>query len=477
MLSDLKLLALSPNTTVLMMQVVFSISVFLFACVYNGKPNGFVNSNLRNFSLGITFIPLFWSLYLWSLYDSSGQTFQMVCHLNQLHLSFGIDAVGLSLIVLTCALFPLCVILMRTFTGIMTFLLLEIVILGSLTVLDLLGFYVLFEASLILLFLLIARTPYGSIDAAYNILLYTMAGSLVLLPVIFMMYSEQGSTNLLILTLSTDSAPYFSNFRQFCLGWGMLAIFAVKIPLLPVHLWLPLAHVAAPTSGSILLAGVLLKLGGLGFLRYMIPILPNFTAWAFPLICTMCLCSFIFCTLSTIRQVDLKTIVAYSSIAHMSLVTLTIFSMSEFSTYASTFMMIAHGLVSPGLFFLVGVLYERTHTKYLLYFTGLGNHMPLFTVCFFLLNCANLSFPLSPNFIAEVLCLASLFAVHELYAFIFCVCQVLGAVYSFWALNRIIHGVNPVYKPANGVMDLTRFEFMLLLPIFIGVFWLGIKPC
>lgn len=471
MLSDLYLLCVSPETTVLMMQVVFIFSVFILACFYNGDLIKF-----RALSLAISFVPLFWSLYLWSLYDSAGQTFQMVCYLNHVHLSFGIDAVGLSLILLTCALFPLCIVLMRTFTGIMTFLLLEIVILGSLTVLDLLGFYILFEASLILLFLLIARTPYGSIDAAYKIMLYTMAGSLVLLPIIFVMYSEQGSTNLLMLTLSSDSAPFFSPYRQLCLGWGMLAVFAVKIPLLPVHLWLPLAHVAAPTSGSILLAGVLLKLGGLGFLRYMIPILPNFTVWAFPLICTMCLCSFVFCTLSTIRQVDLKTIVAYSSIAHMALVTLAIFSMSEFSTYASTFMMIAHGLVSPGLFFLVGVLYERTHTKFLLYFTGLGNYMPLFTICFFLLTCANLSFPLSPNFIAEVLCLASLFAVHELYAFIFCVSQVLGAVYAFWAFNRIIHGVNPTYKPAAGVMDLTRFEFYSLLPIMIGVFWLGIKP-
>jgi NADH:ubiquinone oxidoreductase subunit 4 (subunit M) len=150
-------------------------------------------------------------------------------------LSFGIDAVGLSLIVLTCALFPLCLILMRTYSGIVTFLLLEIVILGSLTVLDLLGFYILFEASLILLFLLIARTPYGSIEAAYNIVLYTMAGSLILLPVIFLLYSENGSTNLLVLTTSSLD-PVLTANRQMLLGWGMFAVFAVKIPLMPIHL-------------------------------------------------------------------------------------------------------------------------------------------------------------------------------------------------------------------------------------------------
>jgi NADH-ubiquinone oxidoreductase chain 4 len=366
---------------------------------------------------------------------------------------------------------------MRTYTGIMTFLLLELVILGALTVLDLLGFYVLFEASLILLFLLIARTPYGSIDAAYKIVLYTMAGSLVFLPSIFMLYSEYGSTNLLMLTCGLDNV-LTDNYRQQLLGWGMLLVFAVKIPLMPVHLWLPEAHVAAPTAGSVLLAGVLLKLGGIGFIRFMIPLLPSFTAWVFPLVCCMTLCSFLFSTLSTIRQIDLKKIVAYSSIAHMSLVTLTIFSLSEFSTYSSTFMMIAHGLVSPGLFLLVGLLYERTHTKFILYYSGLGAHMPVFSVFFFLLTCANLSFPLFPNFVAEVLCLVSLFSVHPLYAYIFCVCQVLGAVFSFWSFNRMIHGYS-LTATNKGVMwltDLSRFEVSIVTPLLIGVFWLGLKP-
>jgi proton-translocating NADH-quinone oxidoreductase chain M len=307
-----------------------------------------------------------------------------------------------------------------------------------------------------------------------------MVGSLALLPAIFLMYSEHGTTNILLLSVLFDSnflvQDYGSYMRQMLYGWGMLAVFAVKIPLIPVHLWLPEAHVAAPTAGSVLLAGVLLKLGGLGFYRFMIPILPYFTLLVYPLISTMCLCSFLFSTLSTIRQVDLKKIVAYSSIAHMALVTLTIFSMAEFNTFAASYMMIAHGIVSPGLFLLVGFLYERTHTKFLLYYSGLGSYMPLFTICFFLLTCANLSFPLTPNFIAEVLCLACLFAVHELYAFIFCVTQILGAVYAFWAFNRVCHGVNITYKSKNSVVDLTLFEFTLIIPIIIGLLWLGIKP-
>ena len=469
-ISDLYALIVNPQTTVVTMLVVFALAVFVVACIPSNSLMLF-----RLASLSLTIVMMLWSLWFWVLYDSSGTGFQLVSILPSLHLSFGIDSVGLSLVLLTTALFPLCVILMRTYTGIMTFLLLEIVILGALTVLDLLGFYILFEASLVLLFLLIARTPYGSIDAAYKIVLYTMAGSLVLLPVIFMLYSECGSTNLLVLTCALDNT--LSVYRQNLLGWGMLLVFAVKIPLMPLHLWLPEAHVAAPTAGSVLLAGVLLKLGGIGFIRFMIPILPAFTAWVFPLVCCMCLCSFLFSTLSTIRQVDLKKIVAYSSIAHMALVTLTIFSMSEFSTYSSTYMMIAHGLVSPGLFLLVGLLYERAHTKCIFYFSGLGSYMPVFSVCFFLLTCANLSFPLFPNFVAEILCLVSLFGVHPLYAYVFCVCQVLGAVYAFWSFNRMIHGYNSgTFYLHNHMADLSRFELSLIMPLMAGVFWLGLKP-
>ena len=304
MFLDLLNLCLSPDTTVLAMLVVFTLSIFIVSCIPSNNPNLY-----RSASLIVTMIPLFWSLWLWMLYDASGQTFQCVVYLSRLHLSFGIDAVGLSLVILTASLFPLCVILMRTYTGIMTFLLLEAVILGALLVLDLLGFYILFEASLILLFLLIARTPYGSMDAAYKIVLYTMAGSLVLLPIIFVLYSECGSTNLLVLTTAMDNVLSYD--RQMLLGWGMLAVFAVKIPLMPVHLWLPEAHVAAPTAGSVLLAGVLLKLGGIGFIRFMIPTVPAFTATVFPLVACLCLASFLFSTLSTIRQIDLKKIVAY----------------------------------------------------------------------------------------------------------------------------------------------------------------------
>jgi proton-translocating NADH-quinone oxidoreductase chain M len=511
-------LLLSPNTTIVSFLILFGLLCFMLLIIPSISYNLF-----RIASLSISFIPLFWSIWLWFIYDSAGNTFQCVCNIESLHISFGIDAVGLSLVILTTALFPLCIMLMRTVSGILTFLLLEWVILGSLLILDLLGFYLFFESSLILLYLLIGRYSgiviptivktegsfprslvtltgnegtqlaplpgngsnnytvkhsvgdYSTIDAAYKIVLYTMVGSLLFLPVIFILYSNFGSTNLFVLTCS--NTPMLSVNNQMILGWGLLAVFAVKIPLIPVHLWLPEAHVAAPTAGSVLLAGVLLKLGGLGIIRYLIPIFPVFIVKIFPFIAVMCIISFLFSTLTTLRQVDMKKIVAYSSIAHMALVTLAIFSLSEHSVSSSTFMMIAHGLVSPALFLLVGFLYERSHTKYLPYLTGLGSHMPIYATLFFLLTLANLSFPLFPNFIAEVLCLLSLFAVHSLYAYIFCISQVLGSIYAFWTFNRVMHGYNSMSFNVNtSFVDLSRKETTLILPFIIGIFWLGLKP-
>jgi proton-translocating NADH-quinone oxidoreductase chain M len=462
-LSMLNLL-LSESSSVMTMIGLYAVLCTISTLVLYTNPVAY-----RMVSLLVTMVPLVHSVLLYAMFDASGDTFQMTQYIPALHTSVGVDSVGLALVLLTTALFPLCVVLMRTSTGILLFLVLELVILLSLLVLDVLGFYILFEASLVLLFLLIARTPYGSLEAAYYIAVYTLAGSLVLLPSIFLLYSDTGSTNLLAVIHSVVSPE-----RQILLGWGMLVVFGVKIPLMPLHLWLPQAHVAAPTAGSVLLAGVLLKLGGIGLLRYMLPICGVFSTYIYPVVCVVCLVSFVYSTLSTIRQADLKRIVAYSSIAHMALVTLAIFTVAEHSTAASTYMMVAHGLVSPALFLLVGYLYERTHTKYILYLGGIGSTMPVYGVILFLLTCANLSFPLSPNFVAEVLCLVGLFGVHELLAFVFCVCQILGAVYSFWAYNRVVHGYSTNTTTAGS--DLSRFEVLCATPLLIAIVWLGVLP-
>jgi proton-translocating NADH-quinone oxidoreductase chain M len=469
------------DCSILTMLALFSISILVLALL----PSSTSLATVRQCSLLSSFIPVLYSLWLWHSYDASGHGFQLLTYLPGLHMCFGIDAVGLSLVILTACIFPVCIMLLRTSVGLITFLSLELLILGAITVLDLLGFYILFEATLIILFLIIARYPYGSMKAAYLIVVYTAACSLVMLPVLFGFYLITGSTSLFslitcfpvgsLVSQSGQSGDTYLLNHEFLIGVGLLLIFGVKMPLMPLHLWLPEAHVAAPTAGSVLLAGVLLKLGGLGFLRFLIPTCPNFVVYVFPLVATLCLVSFIFASLSTLKQVDLKKIVAYSSIAHMALVTLAIFSQSEFYAAASTFMMVAHGLVSPGLFLLVGALYDRTHTKYVAYFKGLGVTMPLFSTMFFLLTLANLSFPLFPNFIAEVLCLGSLFAVHESMAYLFCANQVLSAAYGFFAMVRIVTGVPSCNSP-NTYIDLSRMEFCLLLPLLVGIFWLGLKP-
>jgi proton-translocating NADH-quinone oxidoreductase chain M len=441
------------------MMITFLILAFALALCFIPETQPYL---VRSWAFVATLLPLWAVTYLWWTFDASGHGLQMLLILERSHLAFGIDGVALSLMLLTTVLFPICMMLLRSVAGLITFILLEILILGALCVLDLLGFYVLFEASLILLFLLIGRATYGSLEAAYKIVLYTMAGSLVLLPTLFMIYSECGTTNVLYMTCACN--------HQTVLGWGLLAVLAVKIPLMPVHLWLPEAHVAAPTAGSVLLAGVLLKLGGIGFLRFMLPVVPEFCVSVFPLVACLCLVSFLFSTLSTLRQIDLKKIVAYSSIAHMSIVTMAIFAQSEFSSYSATFLMIAHGLVSPGLFLIVGILYDRAHTKFLVYFSGIGASMPIASTLFFLFTLGNLAFPLFPNFIAEIICLASIFAVHELLAYVFCVSQVLGAAYGFWAFNRVVHG------KAVGPSDLSRTEFHSIMPLLLAVIWLGICP-
>lgn len=478
--------ALTSGTTWIVIplgMLLFSLSIVVLSLI----PTNAVKIH-RIWSLFSSFIPLVTSLVLLYSYDSSGHLYQFLVYLPGLHITLGLDGIGLSLVILTSAIFPLCIILLRTKKGFLTFLTLELLILGALIVLDLLGFYILFEATLVLLFMIISRYPYGNIKAAYLIVIYTAACSLVILPVIFALYSITGSTNLLTLITLNISRSAGINHIEILIGWGFILVFGVKIPLIPLHLWLPEAHVAAPTAGSVLLAGVLLKLGGLGIIRYILQICPIFSVYVFPLISIICVISFVYASLSTIKQLDIKKIIAYSSIAHISLVTLTIISQSEYSIYSSTYIIVAHGLVSPALFILVGALYARTHTKYVLYFKGLGLIIPLYGVILFIFTLANLSFPLFPNFIAEVLCLASLIGVHESLVYIFCLGQVLSGSYGFFIIARVLTGVplsNITSSPSHllqrtltstGQLDLSRIEFALLIPLLLGALWLGLKP-
>lgn len=394
-----------------------------------------------------------------------------------LSFTLGIDSLSLWMILLTTFLFPVCVLVcwqnprLNSKEIMSMLLILETMLIALWSVQDLLCFYILYESVLFPLFYIIG---YGGsrerkIRAAYLLVLYTFIGSLFMLPCVLAIYSEAGTTDLELL-IHTD----FSLSRQKILWWGLFLAFAVKIPMIPFHIWLPEAHVEAPTAGSVLLAGVMLKLGGYGYIRYSQTILYDACVFYSPFCITISLIAIIYASLTTLRQVDLKKLIAYSSVAHMGLVTAGIFSLNYTSSQAAIFIMLCHGLVSPALFILVGALYDRYHTKLLKHYGGFSQTMPIFSVFFFLFTLANMAIPLFPNFIAEFLALCGVFRSHFWAALLMCIGIILSAVYSLWAYARVVHGIPSAY--INAVCDLNRREFWILLPIFVVTMWLGICP-
>jgi proton-translocating NADH-quinone oxidoreductase chain M len=256
---------------------------------------------------------------------------------------------------------------------------------------------------------------------------------------------------------------------------AFFASFAVKVPMVPVHIWLPEAHVEAPTAGSVILAGILLKLGTYGFLRFSIPLFPYASIYFTPLIYTMSIIAIIYTSLTTLRQVDLKKIIAYSSVAHMNFVTLGLFSLNMQGIEGSVILMLSHGLVSPALFLLVGVLYDRHKTRLLRYYAGCGRTMPLFAFMFVFFTMANISLPGTSSFVGEFLVLTGAYQTNTFACFLAATGMVLGAAYALWLCNRVVYGLTkPHYITAFS--DLSRREFYMLMPFVAGVIWMGIQP-
>lgn len=394
------------------------------------------------------------------------------------HLFFGVDGLSLWMVLLTAALMPLAILCgwSGTQTGSKAFLalllVLETALLSAFTCLDLLGFYVLYESALLPMFLLIGLGGQRErkVRAAYLLVLYTLVGSLALLPAVLLALSGAGSTSLLAL-VHTGWAPA----RQLVLWWGFFLAFAVKIPVIPLHLWLPEAHVEASTAGSVLLAGVLLKLGTYGLLRFCLPLWPIASAYYGPIALTIALIGVVYASLTTLRQVDLKKLVAYSSIAHMNMGLLAILTLGDLGAIGASFLMLAHGVASPALFLCVGALYDRAHTKALKYLGGAATAMPLFSLALFIASLCNLALPLTPNFVAEFLCLCSLWG-HNLTVLVGALIGViLSAAYTLWAYARVVHGM-PKTTFFNAMADLNRRETWTLLPLGLLTIWWGLKP-
>ena len=452
------------------------------------------NSKLiLNIALNTSILTFLASLLLWIEFDNSTAKFQflesfsLVKHVNYsfyesdyptLNFIIGVDGISLFFIILTTFLIPVCILVGWTNITIyvkeycIAFLVLESLTIAVFSVLDLLLFYIFFESVLIPMFIIIGI--WGSrerkIRAAYQFFLYTLLGSVLMLLAILLIYFQVGTTDLQILYTTS-----FSETRQILLWLAFFASFAVKVPMVPVHIWLPEAHVEAPTAGSVILAGIMLKLGTYGFLRFSIPLFPYACIYFTPLIYTASVIAIIYTSLTTLRQVDLKKIIAYSSVAHMNFVTIGLFSLNAQAIEGSILLMISHGLVSPALFLCVGVLYDRHKTRLLGYYTGCARTMPIFAILFIFFTMSNISLPGTSSFIGEFLVLLGAFQSNTFVAVMAATGMVLGAAYALWLCNRIIYGLaKPYYLSAFS--DLTRKEFFMFIPFVIGILWIGFLP-
>lgn len=455
------------------------VGVALLLLTREDSPYG--RRNILNVSLLTTVFTFILSLFIWAGFDYSNPGFQMLEKHEWLgtgiayHL--GIDGISMLFVILTTLLMPFCI--LASWTSIekrlkeymIAFLILEVFMVGVFVSLDIVLFYVFFEAGLIPMFIIIG--VWGGKDrvyASYKFFLYTLLGSVLMLLAIMAMYWQSGTTSIPELL-----AYNFPREMQTWLWLAFFASFAVKMPMWPVHTWLPDAHVQAPTAGSVILAGILLKLGGYGFLRFSLPMFPLASDFFAPFVFTISVVAIIYTSLVALVQEDIKKLIAYSSVAHMGYVTMGIFAANAQGVQGALFQMLSHGIVSGALFLCVGVVYDRLHTREISAYGGLVNNMPKYAVAFMVFTMANVGLPGTSGFVGEVMTLIGAFRANTWVALFATTGVILSAAYALWLYRRVIFG--PLEKESlKALLDLSAREKAILYPLVALTIFFGVYP-
>jgi len=441
-----------------------------------------VARNSRWVALWTSLITFLLSLLLWINFDPDTASFQFeerAAWLPDFDISYhmGIDGISMFFVLLSTFLTPLCIlsawecITFRVREYMVAFLVLETLMVGMFCALDLVTFYMFFEGVLIPMFLIIG--VWGGenrIYSAFKFFLYTLAGSVLMLLAMLAIYYEVGTTD-----IPAIMDHRFAADMQMWLWLAFFASFAVKVPMWPVHTWLPDAHVQAPTAGSVILAGVLLKMGGYGFLRFSVPMFPDATAYFAPFVFTLSVVAIVYTSLVALVQEDMKKLIAYSSVAHMGIVTIGIFILNQPAVEGAIIQMLSHGVVSAALFLVVGVVYDRLHSHVIDRFDGLVHRMPVYAFVFMVFMLASVGLPGTSGFVGEFLVIVGAFQANTWVALLAGTGIILGAAYMLYLYRRVIFGVM-TKDDIKDFMDLTPREIAVFAPLILVMLWMGIYP-